>query len=292
MKLILLALLLVVGAPVQSAQRLEPVPWQRNSNLVAPLKDGSPDTRASQGPPRRAFVGGSDIIFPHLAAGGGWETDLVLVNMSANPITVTQQFYAQDGGPMEVAMRSVPDGTELSANAVQSTLAPGGSLKIVLYDTGAPLRVGWSSISYDMRLGMVGGYAIFRNRVPEGTEFEALVPLSAYDDTRFLFPFDNLEGYVSSMALVNPAADSGCEVTLAFLDMDGVVMLTDSMTLGPGEQTAFVLRERYPEVSGQVGSVYVQGDMPYLSALGFRFNLKSGAFATVPILNWSGMFYY
>jgi hypothetical protein len=38
-----------------------------------------------------------------------------------------------------------------------------------------------------------------------------------------------------------------------------------------------------------VGTILFEGSTTRLSALGFRFN-AGGAFATIPILNWLGMF--
>jgi hypothetical protein len=61
-------------------------------------------------------------------------------------------------------------------------------------------------------------------------------------------------------------------------------------TLSPTYQSAFFLSDIAPEIKGFAGTVYVVGSTTALSALGFRFNQASGAFATVPIMNWSGMF--
>ena len=158
-----------------------------------------------------------------------------------------------------------------------------------MIDAGGPLQTGWSSISYDTANARIGGYAIFRSRVTNRTDFEALVPLSGYDDTAFYLPFDNLEGFVTSMAILNPASNISNRVSLSFLDSSGSVILNDTIMLAPGQQMGFSLPQRYPTIAGRVGSVYVQSDTTMLSALGFRFN-PQGAFATIPIMNWSGMF--
>ena len=54
-------------------------------------------------------------------------------------------------------------------------------------------------------------------------------------------------------------------------------------------QVAFSIGARYPQTIGKTGVLYVTGTSGFLSSLGFRFN-GAGAFATIPIMNWPGMF--
>jgi hypothetical protein len=240
-------------------------------------------------PQRRTFVLAEDQVFPHFATGGGWETTFVLVNMTATRVAFVQGFFDQSGKPMEVSYRSIPGGETTTANNVQGTLNPGASFNIVLFDSGTPLKVGWSAIAYDTTFARIGGHAIFRNRVAGRADFEAVVPLSAYDDTTFFLPFDNLQDFVTSMAILNPTSNLSTRVALTFLDTNAEVIATDVITLEPGQQTAFSLPEKYPAVRGRIGTLFVQSEFNRLSALGFRFN-PQGAFTTIPILNWLGMF--
>jgi hypothetical protein len=278
------ALIAVAALTVQAQSRYVPAPPKRNS-IVGKYR--APSAKGTTTP--KTYVLATDQVFPHLAVGDGWETILVLVNMSATSVNFTQEFYDPSGNPMAVTFRSVPDNELVTTSAAEGTLTPESSFNILLFDGGPPLKTGWSFIDYTSSAARLGGYVIFRNRIQGVTDFEAFVPLSAKDDYRFYFPFDNLEGFVTSMAILNPASDLAAHVTLAFLDPDGNWLGTEALTLAPGQQMAFSVPERFPVTQDRVGTVYVESDTDRLSGLGFRFNPK-GAFATIPILNWIDMF--
>ena len=89
------------------------------------------------------------------------------------------------------------------------------------------------------------------------------------------------------MAIVNPGA---MPTTVSFIirDTNSSVVATATKTLGPFSQSPFPLREIAPQIVEMAGTVYIQGSTGSLSALGFRFNV-GGAFATIPIMNWSGL---
>src|SRR6476646_2011888 len=66
----------------------------RYSTAAVPPKSGRPAPKAS-------FVPSTATVFPHIATGGGWETVVVIVNMSATtPVDFTASFYDEAGAPM------------------------------------------------------------------------------------------------------------------------------------------------------------------------------------------------
>jgi hypothetical protein len=107
-------------------------------------------------------------------------------------------------------------------------------------------------------------------------------------------PFDNRAvsaggaNFETGFALLNPGTTS-TTTTFTFRDTVGNVLATRALQLAPGQQMIFQMSQVVPETRGFAGVLYVQGTSTYLSALGFRFH-PSGAFATIPIMNWSGMF--
>jgi hypothetical protein len=187
--------LLLVVAVVGSAQTYKPNVVQSASRLRS--------FDASTGP--------TDMVFPYFAVGGpegtGWETSLVIVNMSAQTVSFDQFFWDNVGNPLPVTFRTIPDNQLLTTAKAHGVLQPGGSFNIVLFDSGQPLQVGWSELNYDSSSARLGGYSIFR-LLSEGstrsTDFEALVPLSAFDDYKFFMPFDNRQGFITAMAVLNP----------------------------------------------------------------------------------------
>lgn len=229
------------------------------------------------------------MVFPHLAVGGGWSTSLVLLNMTNTAVPFSQGFFDTNGQPLTVTIESVPDGQQLTANSIQGTLQPGASFNFKLLDGGNGLQTGYSIIDYDSTNARLGGYAIFRASVTGLPDFEALVPLSAYDDYIFLMPYDNLNGFVTSMALLNPATDSGNQVFVSILDNDGNTLGTDTIDLAAGQQMAFSIPDKWAVTQNKVGAILFECNTKRLSGLGFRFN-PGHAFATIPIMNWVGYF--
>ncbi|MBI2817830.1 MAG: hypothetical protein HYX72_12920 [Acidobacteria bacterium] len=240
---------------------------------------------------KQVFVGPTDQVFPHIATGGGWETVIVILNMGSARVDFRLRFYGQDGRPLAVTFRDYPDLNMVTTSAAVGFLGPNASFNFALFDSTPDTRVGWASLDYDSTGARMGGYAIFRQRVPGRPDYEALVPLSAYDDYKFYMPFDNIQGFVTAMALVNPASNLSSRITITAFTLRGVVIDRIVITLPPGGQTAFVLADRFPAFANTLGTLYVESDTTRMSALGLRFNTAGGnAFSSIPILNWGGMF--
>lgn len=285
MKAVVVATLLTCRFGV--AQEVSVLPPEPNK-IIGEYQGTEPKGLRTASAERTAFTGTTDKIFPHLAIGGGWETIMVIVNMSGKPIDFTQRFFDTSGAPMTVTFRSIPDGKITTTSAIAYHAVTGGSFNSLLYGDPNVLQTGWSQLEYDEKQGRIAAYADFRQRT-RGETFEALVPLSPYDDTKFFLPVDNLEGFATAMAIVNPASNVKANVSLTFNDLNGKTVFQDSIVLAPGSQTAFSIPAKYPASVGFVGTLYVQCDINRLSALGLRFN-PAGPSSTVPVMNWLGMF--
>lgn len=229
----------------------------------------------------------TDQIFPHLAIGGGWETILVIVNMSrTNTISWTQEFYDTNGSPLPVTYKTIPDGFTETSSSTRGTLDPEAGFNILLTG-GDSVRTGWSGIRYDTSQGRLGGYVTFRQRTSRGA-LEAFVPLSSYSDFRFYLPVDNLEGFNTAIAIANPF-DRNTRVRLTMLAQNGTAAGDSTeISLPPYGQTSFVVADRVREAAGRIGTLFVEADTDNLSAIGLRFN-PDGAFSSLPVLNWPAM---
>ena len=241
--------------------------------------------RAVTSQPKQALVQSTDMIFPHLAMGGGWDTTIVIVNITNVTTPFTQYFYDEAGNPMTVTVRA-PDGSTSMVNSMQNTLAPGGTVRFTLISSSADAQAGWSGISYDSSQGRLGGYASFRLNV-NGTVNEGLVPISAYDDSWFVMPFDNTQGYITALALCNPGnvADN---VTITAVDANGNKMASETINLAPGAHIAYVITGdgHMPSLANAAGALIVEStNTTTLSGLGIRMNSSFG-FTSIPIMNF------
>lgn len=248
----------------------------------------NPQTSASQAE-KKLYVYGLDLIFPHIAAGGGWETEIVLVNMGLTPIEYVQEFFAPDGKELEVPVRTPDNPSTRPAAAITARIPPGRSSRVQLPNAGGTTLTGWSALTYDTSTNRLGGYALFRQKFEGRPDFETVVPLSAKDDPVFFMPFDNTGGFVTTMAIVNPSGTTGAQIEFLLVDDTGTILTNTGTLVGAGKQFSFSLPQFFPSSRAKAGVLIAESSTPFLSAFGLRFN-PAGAFTTVPILNWAGMF--
>jgi hypothetical protein len=248
-----------------------------------------PTAKSGKLAPKVSFVSTTTRIFPHLATGGGWETVVVIVNMSSAPVDFRASFYDEVGGPMQVTFSEFPSGRITTASAIDGHLGTDGSFNFSLFDATPNTQVGWMRLDYDTTLHRIGGYSAFRYKAG-GVINEGLVPLSGYDDTRFFMSFDNIEGFATGIALTNPAPNPNL-VTIVAMDLDGNEIVRGQLTVPAGGHFSFVLVDSFPELAGLTGTLYVSSNQTMLSAVGIRMNVAGGrTFTSIPIMNWEGMF--
>lgn len=257
------------------------------------IREGTPVAvvkRAAATPGRPTLVDITDAVFPHLAIGGYWETELVILNISALTVGFDQYFIDPSGNPMEVTVRSIPDGETVTDTAISGTLLPGERFTFLLTGDSAEGKVGWSFLDYNPVGRRLGGYAIFRStNVPGRPNQEATVPLSSYADYRFFQTFDNMNGFVTSMAMVNPSETLANDVTATVVDQEGNILESKTITLAPGQHKVFETTNEFPASIDRIGTILFDSTINRLSALGLRFS-PGGAFTTIPVLNWDGNF--
>jgi hypothetical protein len=159
-----------------------------------------------------------------------------------------------------------------------------------LFDDGGHLRWGWSLLSYDANQGRLGGYLLIRHKGKTGDySFEATVPLSNTQDSRFVIPVDNIQGFNTYVTLVNPSMKT-THLKLYFYALDGTFLFTDGGPLSPGQQLLLSIPDAYPNLRDALCTLYVEADTSLLSSSGVRIQSNTGAVAGVPIMNWAGMF--
>src|SRR5207302_3526074 len=75
-------------------------------------------------------------FLPHFAVGGGWRTELVLVNTMDTPVSGTMTFTDDSGNPT-----TVPVGT-VTASSLSYTIPQRRTVKYILPNTGSTLQTG------------------------------------------------------------------------------------------------------------------------------------------------------
>jgi hypothetical protein len=211
-------------------------------------------------------------IIAQVADGQNWKTTLSLVNGDSAFGTAKVNFYQGTGDPLGLVFDQIGSGT-----SVVSKVPSVGAISYSTSGVSANLAQGWAELS-----GSQGfrGEAIFRQSAPGRPDFEAASPIMTSVSSDFLLPFDNTQGYVTSVALVNP--NQAATITMSIRDENGVPISSSTLRLPAGGQTAFVLKDQISGAANRRG--VAEFSCPTgLTGLGLRFS-PGGAFTSLPIL--------
>ena len=168
-------------------------------------------------------AGTDSLVFPHLAAGGGYTTQLILVNETDGAIQGSVRLKQSDGTPLLV---------RLGAQDVSSFayfLPPEGVSRVELGDPTAQLvSVGYAVVDPDVGQVSPAGTAVFQLKANEQLVTEAAV--AATPLTTKARVFVDTVGTQTGLALANPNSGE-LEVTLALLDRYGTSQEETTRTL-------------------------------------------------------------
>ena len=235
-------------------------------------------------------VFGQQGSFGQIAFGGLWQTTFTLINVSSTgTATVTLSFFGDDGAPLNAPVQGFG-----VTSAYTFAIPAGGSQNVVLQSSDPAPTQGWASMSASG--GTVRGQGSFRLMLP-GAISEAVVPLSLppgltaaclmplpSGNPIILVPFDNTNGYVTSLAFANPSATSSESYVIEFDDQSGAPLAADTITLGPRQHRAFVSRDAYP-LGGQKGVLRIHGsvDLSLPTVLGLLSNSTNVITTILPV---------
>ncbi|MFN7994552.1 MAG: hypothetical protein U0Q18_13180 [Bryobacteraceae bacterium] len=213
-------------------------------------------------------------IISQIADGQGWQTTIMLVNSdtgSAAPFTL--HFWPGSTTPANLNLSLAGRGP-LTDMTVSDVVPPGGAMILTTQGSGSsPLWQGWGEL---IAPSSVGGTAIFHTQISASQDSEAAVPVKPADGTQFTMPFDDTQGFVTSMALVNPSGTQPVSVSVTFLDENGnsiaIPANQASFQMAAREQDTFRLRDRFSGISGQRGiAQFISSGSP-IAGLGLRFS--------------------
>lgn len=214
-------------------------------------------------------------ILSQIADGAGWKTTIILMNLDIDPAPYTLRFFGSDGAPLRLSFEGSPGRLE----SLEGIIPVGGSRTIVTQGLDTLLSQGWAELTSTK---LVNGLGVFRQRVAGRPDQEAavsaIVPVS-----RFVLPYDNTQGFVSSMALANTSSSSSRGVTVTPRAEEGTALIGDAVNLPAQGHIAFAMADRFPSMASRRGAAEFQSSGPDFAALGLRFN-TGGAFTSLPTL--------
>jgi hypothetical protein len=160
------------------------------------------------------------IALPQIAYGGGWQTQIVVTNVSTTAQSITLNYYDTNGNPLMIPFNGVP--------ASQTTLnIPINGQQVVIPDfQGNTTVVGWAGLNYN-QLGLrVQGVFLWQN---QGNQTQAVAPIVSLlqpcilgfpTSSPLTMPFDMTNGGLSAYAFAN-TMPTPVTMTLAFFDQNG-----------------------------------------------------------------------
>jgi hypothetical protein len=212
-------------------------------------------------------------IISQLADGDTWKTTIAIVNADLDQAPISLRFFGGNGRDLPLDLVTLGQ-----TPAVFGSFPGLGSTQLATTGTSRSLSQGWSELRTSKNLS---GFAVFRQKNEGRPEFEATSPLVMNPTNRFLLPFDNTEGYVTSIALVN-AAEERAAITVRARDENGLEIASQTVALDGRGHTAFELPTLVPNTRNLRG-VLEFSSPGGISGLGLRF--KPGfAFTSIPIL--------
>ena len=211
-------------------------------------------------------------------------TTIVVTNMASTQASPSLVFF-QDVGRGATQPWSLGFSEMSSAQAQTLTIPPGSTLFLHTLGSAPATAVGWGMLSGGGQCGngAVSVYAVFTQRVPgrpdqDGTG-EATIPAH-----RFLVPFDNTNGAVTSMAIAS--AGSLQTISLGVRTSDGTVTQLPAIALPPDGHTSFAFPTQFPNTSGKAGLAEFYSSSDTFSILALRFG--ADAFTSTPVYSVTG----
>jgi hypothetical protein len=221
-------------------------------------------------------------VFAQIASGGTWKTTLTLYNPTSTQANVRIQCYSDDGRelPLPFTFPQTPGTSTLTSARVDQAISA-GSLLIIETEAAqnGPTMQGWAVFSSD---APVEGYAVFRQRVAEGKDTEAVVPLDSMQLQRPILTFDNTSGFVTGVAIANNSLNANT-ITVNVRDDLGRLVSSQTILLPSQNHTVFVLSNQFPVTRNGRGTLEFQAQtLNSVSILALRFN-PFGSFTYVPL---------
>jgi hypothetical protein len=227
----------------------------------------------------------STLNIPQIVDGGPWQTTLVVTNTGTTPASAGLAFFQETGNQQTGNGTTIPWSLIVAErNTVQLqafNLPVGTTLILHTLGTAITTTIGWGQLTQTAGdPGAVAVYAIFTQRVGQAQSGTAPGVAAA---TRVLIPFDNTNGSVTAVAVVNPSINNenitvGVRTPVASSQPTG-------FSLSPQGHMSFNLQDLFPGTTQQTGIAEFLTSSG-ISVVALRFN--GGAFTTSPVYPVTG----
>ena len=249
---------------------------QDGSSIDAITSDGEVDFSDQPDPPP---AGANELVFPQVAngafPGGNIAASLIFVNRTAAPVSVEAALFKSDSTPMVIGL------TDGRSDSTFSLVVPARGSAFLDSDGLGELAAGYARVT---SAGPIGGTILFSSRNPSGaTVAEAGVGASPVGK-RFSLPVIFVSGSSDTGVAISNLSAEAVEITLTLKDLDGSVLASRPLDLGPGEHVPRFASEFFDALDGLAsfqGTIEVEAPVT-VSAIAIK--TKGPLLTTFPVV--------
>jgi hypothetical protein len=207
---------------------------ERSEFLVTTLPVANPDTDGNVY---------DSVYFPHIADGGGWTTQFVLVNPSDNTVSGTLNFYAQGtAGSAAPALMLDIDGASVSQ--VTYTIPPRSSRHYSTVSTSSQTNVGSARVIPAASNPSPVGVAVFSFHNAGITVSEAGTPSMRMSSAFRMYAEADQSNAIQTGVAITNAGPSDTPVSFTLTRLDGTSLgLSGSLTIPSSGQRSLFLNQ-------------------------------------------------
>jgi len=198
-----------------------------------------------------------ELIFAHMAIGGGWESELTLVAQGDDTSAGVISFYGQDGLPMQVTVDGSQTVSSLSYFLIYR------SSKTYRLTGSSSTKAGWISVSQvvagNQNHGSITGQVTFRY-LENGVVKSQVGVLPSKATPAIHLPFDNTGVNLSAIAYTSIGKNT---IQATLYRENGAYLETKKITLEALNQQALFINQLFPNSQGTRGFLIFIGDAPF-----------------------------
>ena len=220
------------------------------------------------------------VYFPHFAAGGGWTTQVILVNPTHAPIRGNVQFLGPGSETQAAAPATLTLADGRSGSTFSYSVPPRSATRLRTSSTARSLQVGSVRAVPDTGQTAPAGVSIFTFRKDGMTVSEAGVPASTAGRAFRLYVEasgtpEQPHSVRSGIALTNTSGVP-TTVSLELTDLDGTATgSTESLTIPASGHVARFIDEFFPNLPTPFsGILRIASTAPDIAAVGLRLAIN------------------
>ncbi len=198
------------------------------------------------------------LVFPQLAVGGGYESELTIVAQGGDYSAGSVHFIGQDGSALAVSVDGSAPTTSFSYYLFNKS-----SRTYRLTSSGAT-RSGWIALGNDQRSqtyqGSISGILTYRYEIGNQLMSQiGVLPSRSISKGHLLF--DNTNGNKTALAVAMP--DGQGTVTFTRYNAEGIIMESTQRIFLASSQQSFYVLQLFPDSTNQRGLIMMESTTPF-----------------------------